>query len=363
MTFFVVASCVDPIHFDSPPPRDLIILDGAITDDEGPYVVRISRGLRLEADTMAMPVTGAKIVLHSNEGEVESLTEVEPGKYQTGGVIRGVVGNSYYIDLEMPDGATFASQPEEILPSGAVTNIRYQYEARVVKKFYGELPADVFNIFIDADNAAAGADSYVRWRFSGTYKVTTNPELHTTWLQGCCRFETPYPCSGFEVEPGPRGGAVLVKKRECTCCTCYVKDFESSPRLSDNEFAFGQEFRNLKVGEVPITRSTFFEKYRVEVEQMTVTKNAFDFFKVVRSQKDGAASLFQVPPGRVRGNIKPVNADYEIIGLFWGASINRKAIYIKESDLPYLMPADEIQFPCVEVFANSTTTKPDFWED
>lgn len=134
------------------------------------------------------------------------------------------------------------------------------------------------------------------------------------------------------------------------------------PRLSDTDLVVNGQFRNVKVAEVPITRATFFEKYRVEIEQMTISKNAFDFFKIIRAQKEGASNLFQPPPGKLTGNIRPVNADYEIVGLFWAASINRKDIYIHEADLPHPMAVDIITFPCTDVFRHSTTIKPDFWQ-
>lgn len=364
MLFLTVTACVDPIQFDAPPPGDVIIVDGSITDDPGPYVINIIRGVGLDADsTVKSLVTGAKIVLHSDKGESEAYTEVAAGKYETGGLIRGTVGSSYHITLEMPGGGTFKSQPEKILPSGRVTNIRYQYEARLIRKPTGDIPADVLNIFADADNAGASESSFVRWRFRGTYKTGTNPQLHQTWLQGCCTYPTPWPCSGYEVEPGPGGGSVLVKKRDCTCCTCYVKDYESSPHLSDNEAVSDGQFRNMKISEVPINRSTFFEKYRVEIEQMTISKNAFDFFKTIRTQKDGVSNLFQPPPGQLRGNIDAVNANYKIVGVFWAASINRNAIYITENDLPYRLPEDIKPYPCTDLFANSTTIKPDYWDE
>lgn len=363
VAFFAVSACVDPVYFDAPPPQNIVVVDGEINDDAGPYTVKILRGMALDADTSKVDyVSGAQIVLHSDVGETEEFHEVAEGIYQTGGTIRGTIGNSYYIDLRMPDGATFTSEPEKIMPAGEVTDIRFQFEPRIKKTTYGDLPADVFNIFIDAVSAATNKTSYVRWRFRGTYKTGTNPEYHKTYLSGFYYFKTPWPCSGWEVDPAD-GGGILTRKRDCTCCTCYVKDYDSTPRLSDNELVSGGEFNNVKVAEVPITRATFYEKYRVEIEQMTITQKAFDFFKIIRAQKDGASNLFQPPPGQLRGNINAVNADYQVIGLFWATSIKRKAIYITADDLPYRIARDTIVYPCTDIYANSTTIKPDYWDE
>ena len=363
--FLVVGACVDPIQFDAQPPGDIIVLEGNITPDPGPYVIKISRGLRLDSDsTINAPVTDASIVLHSDKGETESFAEIKPGEYSTAGVIRGTIGTTYHISLTMSDGATFESEPEMIRPSGAVTDIHFQYEARTVQKSFGPQPADVFNVFVDATAAPEDETSYVRWRFSGVYVVQTNPELHMLWLQGesGLKFLNPWPCSGYVVDPA-LGGGVLRQDSECTCCKCWIHQYETTPRLSDNDLVEGGEFRNVKVGEVPISRATFFEKYKVTVDQMALSKNAFDFFKIIRTQKEGAANLFQPPPGKITGNIKPVNANYKIVGLFWATSINTKSIYIGASNVPYKLPVDVIPLPCNSAYSNATNIKPVDWDE
>ena len=355
---FVVA-CVDPIGFNSDKPEEIIILDGSITTEPGPYTITISRALPLDSDsTTNMPVTGASIVLHNAGGDSESFTEIAPGKYSTGGVIRGSVGSTYHITMTMGDGAKFESQPETILPAGEVKDVRYQYEARTIAKEFGKVTADVFNIFVDAAAVLQTETSYVRWRFTGTYVTETSPELRMTWLQGFHRYADPWPCSGYEfVDPG-----IMVQKRPCTCCRCWVTEYEQMPRLSDSELVEGGSFNNVKVAEVPITRQSFFEKYKVTIDQLTISRNAFEFFKLIRSQKEGATNLFQPSPGKIIGNIASVDSNYQVIGLFWAASVNRKSIYISETDVPYALPYDPITYPC-DRLGNSTTQKPVDWND
>lgn len=360
----IAQACVDPIYFDAQVPRDIIVLEGSITSEPGPYVINLTRGLPLESDsTVNFPVAGASIVLHSDKGEAEKFNEVAAGKYSTGGSIRGTLGVTYYITLTMPDGATFQSEPETIRPSGEIEEIRFQYEPRTVQKSWGPQPADVFNIYVDANAAPSeGQPSFVRWRFTGTFVMETNPELHMRWLQGANRYMDPWPCSGYEVEPFAFGGYGLVWKRECTCCRCWITEHETIPRLSDNDLVMDGQFRNVKVAEVAVTRRTFYEKYKVTIDQMTLSKNAFDYFKIIRTQKDGATNLFQPPPGKLTGNIKPVNSNYEIIGLFWAASYYRKSIYIPNNVLPYVIARDIIPIPCDTDYANSTATQPSDWQ-
>jgi hypothetical protein len=133
--------------------------------------------------------------------------------------------------------------------------------------------------------------------------------------------------------------------------------------LSDVQLVSGGEFKNVKVGEVPISNNTFLEKYMVEVEQMSLSRNAFEFFKLIRAQKEGASSLFQPPSGEIRGNITPVNNNDPVVGLFWATSLRKKTTFILPTDIPYLLtPFEYITYPCYNAFDNASTTKPENWE-
>jgi hypothetical protein len=360
ITFLLLNACVDRIDFNVPPAQFQLVIEGMISDAPGPYIVKISQALSLDTDSSYRPpVQEAQVKLYDDEGNVEDLTETSPGVYMTGGLIQGQIGHDYHIRLETNDGNIFESEPDRINPGGEVESIRYSYEARTVQKTYGKIPADIFNIYVDA-NAGSGDENYVRWRFKGTFQVTTQPELRTLWLQGENRFKDPPPCSGYIVAPA-MGGGNLEKVTDCTCCTCWINQFESVPHLSDVQLVSDNEFRNIKVAEVPISNFTFGEKYLVQIEQMSLSKKSFEFFKLIRAQKEGAASLFQPPSGEIKGNIRSMNSTRAVVGIFWATSISQKSLFIPKSEVPYLLPPLEFPNACTNL-KNSSNSKPEFWE-
>jgi len=356
-------SCVESIDFEVPPAELQTVVEGMITDGPGPYTVKVSKGLSLDADSSAnTPIENLKIILYDDQGNVEDFTETSPGIYMTGGVIQGKIGHAYHITLETPDGKLFESEPDKINPVGKVDSIKFEYEARMVGNVSGfEVQKDVFNIFVDA-HAGNGDENYTRWRFNGTYKVFTLPELRMTKIRSYTPFKDPPPCSGYIVIGFVPAGK-LKKVADCTCCTCWVSHFEPVPQISDVQLINGNQFRNVKVAEVPINNATFYEKYLVEIEQMSLSRKAFEFFKLIRSQKEGASSLFQPRSGEIRGNIKPLNTNEPVIGLFWGTSITKKSMFIFRSDVPYpLTPINMDHDACSNIYPNSVTEKPEEWD-
>jgi hypothetical protein len=307
-------------------------------------------------------VEQAMIRLYDDSGNSEDFTEQSPGVYTTGGIIQGQVGHSYHIRVETSDGRIFESIPDRINPVGEVDTIRYEFEARTEELSFGVADADVFNIYVDSEAGTGNSEeNYVRWKFKGTYKVFSNPELHLAFLQ-VSTYLDPRPCSGYIVVPA-LGGGKLEKVGDCTCCICWVNQFEETPQLSDTQLISGGSFNDVKIAEVPINSSTFYEKYLVEVEQMSLSRTSFDFFRLIRGQKENASSLFQPPSGEIRGNIRAVNSDEHVIGIFWATAVRYKSLYIDRSAVPYTLPPIVfVPDACTSYYRNSTTTKPDVWQ-
>src|SRR5258708_1616854 len=135
VAFALLNACVDPISFEVPPAQSQIVVDGLISDGPGPYSVRLSRSLELNADSSSIrPVLGAKIKLHDDEGNIEDFTGTGTGVYTTGAIIQGQVGHAYYITIETSDGKTFESEPDRINAVGEVEQIRHEYEARTIER-------------------------------------------------------------------------------------------------------------------------------------------------------------------------------------------------------------------------------------
>lgn len=360
----LIMGCVEPIEFNVPPAESLMIIEGMISDQEGPYSVKLSRAISLDSDTLDVPpVTGASIRLHDDLGNIEDFEEVEEGLYQTRGAMKGEIGRSYHITVTTANGEVFESTPELIRLAGEVLEIRKEFKEDRQEGLFGEINKDHFNIYIDATQGP-DSDSYTRWFMKGTYEISTSPELRETiYHPGAVPLKEPRPCSGYTTAVHPSGvGTIIVKVGECKCCVCYVTDFEKSPQISDNLLAKDGVLNNVKIGQVAVNSATFMVKYMVTVQQMSLSREAFDFFKLINIQKEQASNIFQPSSGELIGNIKALNAETRVVGLFWATAINEKIAFIQREDVPYgIPPFPVVEESCLLAFRNSTTDKPEAW--
>lgn len=356
-------SCITPITFDLPSENIQLVVEGRITNEEPPYTVRVSQSFDLSSDTLiTTPEEQALVVLYDNQGNSEVLDEIDPGVYQTRGFIQGTVGRSYYIYIKTEGGAEFESEPEELRPVGEIKSIRHEYDERSRLEEFGLVRSDVFNIFLDADGGPLDAP-LIRWRLKATYEVVSFPELHEVWFPPFEPLRSPWPCSGYIIDEGPIfSGGTLRQVGECTCCKCWAIDYEDIPQLSDQFNVVNNNYQNILVGEVPITNNTFHRKVLVEVEQMSVSEVAFNFYRAIRSQKLGASDLFQPQIGQLQGNIRSLDPDNQVLGLFYAGAVDSEFTYLYREDVPYnITPITVRTLPCAEAFPNAVTEKPDRW--
>lgn len=355
----LLVSCIDRI--DIVVPSGLvkgIIVDGLITDQPGPYSVDIRYQTDIYTPLAAgLPFSAKKVELIEDTGKVEELEEISPGVYQTSYAgIQGTVGRIYLLRITGRDGSVFESTPERLNPVGEIDSIYFNFETR--KPVDG--PTEYgYRIFVDS-RSVPDPDAYVRWRFQGTYVVETRPRYHVG--DDGCSYD-PLPCSGYDKDNQ--------FFKQCTCCRCYVPQFEEQPKVSDNRLVKMGRFVGIEVGYVPVNYYTFYERYRVEVQQMSLSGTGFAFWNSVREQKEGVTSLFQPLGGEILTNLRVVKGEGNVSGLFTASALRTKQIYLDQATRKV-----DIQTPvdclgrvgpsgqsCLEKFANSSTTKPADWID
>lgn len=171
------------------------------------------------------------------------------------------------------------------------------------------------------------------------------------------RIPDPRPCSGYRMVNG-----LLTFVSTCTCCSCWVTEYSRSPDVGDVDF-YGGKVSRFKIAYIPATKDLFLSKYHVEVQQASISEDVYNYWKLVKVQKEGGSSLFQPTSAKIRGNLKCINDPAaEIFGLFSVSSVKSKSIFITKEDIPYkLLPIDTVTEDCRFGPYNSSIIKPDFW--
>lgn len=356
ITLVLGGSCIDPITLKVESEEGAIVVDGGIINTDGPYVVNLFRSVGVYSDLEKRPpVTGAVVYIIDEEGTKHKLRDNVAGIFVSDPSFKAEIGKAYYLRIEAFDKKIYESKPDVLKPIDDISNVYFEFEDKVDTDPTNPENNAGFNVYVDA-NIASGAD-YVRWSWNGVYETQTFPEKHTIRIDGNI-FPDPPPCSGYQVLNG-----VVTNVGPCYCCSCWVSEYSRSPEVGDVKF-YGGKVSKYKIAYIPATRELFLNKYRIEIEQSSISKEVYDYWKLVKIQKEGGSSLFQPTSAKIKGNLTCINdPTAEIFGLFTVSSVKKKSIFIDKKDIPYkLLPIDTLKNDCRFFVKNASNIKPDFWQ-
>jgi hypothetical protein len=255
----------------------------------------------------------------------------------------------------------------------------YEFE---VKKNREGVDEQGYRIYVDSSIPSTDS-TFMRWRFTGTYVVETLPQYKPKNTNTGCDY-VPLECSGWasvngELKEGYAYNPITFRYEyviglKCTCCRCWITPREHDPVVKSAHTQDNGRFSRLEVGYVPVNFYTFFEKYQVKVSQMSLSRNAYDFWLNISQQRQAINSLFQPVTGKVQTNFTENGNSTAVQGIFQASAIKTKIIYLDQNTHKVFItpPLDCFRPPrsgpmgesCLLGFPGSiaTTEQPEDWE-
>lgn len=109
--------------------EDILVVQGMITNSEGPYTVRLSKTIPFNDNEFSVnseetAVAGAEVIIRDDEGDFELLSEKEPGHYSTlVNGIKGRIGRTYSLFIRTKEGIMYQSRPRLLKPAPEITSL------------------------------------------------------------------------------------------------------------------------------------------------------------------------------------------------------------------------------------------------
>lgn len=349
--FFLLAimlSCItefDPeLHNDSPK----LVVDGAITNQPGPYLVRITYSAPYNNDKsiFGRSPADARVEIHDDVGTVEVLRYTSNGYFTSSATgIRGVAGRKYFISILLANGRRYESLPERMAPTTPIDSVYAEYE-ELTGIFSGN-----FKVYLDTSDPG-DEENFYRWNWA-------HYEIRTT-----CKVT-------YEPPPPGSGGLVAPRRVEWSCCdSCWtIARCEGCINISSDRLVNGRKIVKQYVTEVPFKYSTL-TPYFILVQQQSLTRTAYEFWNKARGQLSNSGGIFDTPPVPIQGNLFNVDDPEEQVLGYFGASAVRYRPYYLNMRIPGVPPNDHLPKegpkryckPCEESYL-TTGERPIGWKD
>lgn len=333
-------SCIDKLDFVDDTKEVQLVIYGLLTDTSERQVVTVSR-----TSALGIAPTGVK------DAEVSLLT-ASGGRFRyfSSGlgeyILEGfaaIEGESYAIEVVLED-KVYMSNYEKVPELLADEVISFEFDK---EPFRTEFPESVFTVFSEATLPNLADPIYLRWMVEETYFWPL------VYLPG----------TGFPPPPPP---------------PCFISDVIEPNRLSLFDGSGTSTRKGKFVLGKRLVDNSFLYPFFVSVKQLSINREAYEYWEKIRTVVNNQGSLFDIPPASVIGNISNVEDRNELVlGYFEVAKTKVTRIYTTREDVPFDLvdpclyipnkPENSYASECTSCEGRAqgrrwTNNAPDWWE-
>ncbi|WP_235295842.1 DUF4249 family protein [Portibacter marinus] len=326
------ASCIDQIPVNvKEDDSEYLIVQAALKDNEDQQIVNITSNSPDATDFQAnFPVNDALVyVLKDNSQRFDFRNVDDRGNY--GQTLSLNTGSFYQLVIEYK-GVRYESTHEELLEPVPVGELKTRVTNELVNNAAGNVvEREVINVLTDI-NLPVDEEIYLRYRIDGTYEYR---EIGTP----------------SNLNP----------------VTCYVDeiiDLNNLAIISNTGLEGGNIQNKLILTRAPDYRYSY--NYCMHISQDRISKEAYEFWRLVENEFNRTGDIFEAPPGIIRGNINETGpSDIGCIGVFSVAAVSTKDFHILPSAVnnprPRCQPFPAPPPTCTNclLLPKSTLTKPE----
>lgn len=350
--FSLFSSCITDFTPEVQSVRGILVVDGMITDGVSEF--RLSRSVGILDDLVGEEgIMNAEMVVERSDGVLFPAIHMDGGVYkiETGTLVPDL---EYRLTFSI-DGVRYESSFLKPMRTVGIDSISYQ-------KAGWEKPVTIHV----SSHAQDDQSPYYRWSYRETWEVTA--ALFATL--------------------GYMDGELISFDRNTAANTyyCWGRDSSKVMLLGDTKRLSENRVAQRKLFEIPSNDDRLSVLYHVEVSQMQLREEAYDYYQMMMDEIERTGGLFNmVMSAGDNGNIYNVSDPEEIvIGYVEVSNVITKSRYIPFSDnlyegrkeqcpvwtidipggsYPWITPTTYSTWRCVDCRTryNASKDKPSWW--
>jgi hypothetical protein len=301
---FSLFSCVDE-YWPKVLPKyeNALVVDGMLTNQSGPYEIRLSLSSNVNDPSLRL-FGGCEVSILDTNNFEEIFTEISRGVYVSSkNGIQGEIGNSYKLIIKTPGGKTYESEYETLVRPTEIEDISSELEFMPHPDFDRNITG--FRFFVSSETAVS-KENYFLWKLKSTYKFNANYRIRFLWDGRLHNFEN-----------------------SDSLYTCYLHQnvheiflFNTSELSIPKVVKYPLHFVDTETKALSI-------RYSLLVNQLSLSKRAYDYWQNIKSLYDEQGDLHSRLPFQIKGNIRNINNEEEpVLGYFMVAGISEKRIFM-----------------------------------
>jgi hypothetical protein len=360
----LLSSCIAQFIPEVDEDRELLVVEGLITNKAGINTIKLSKSLPLGRKNLAKPLKGCQVRITDDIGRNYTLKETLPGTYVTDpAMFKGIIGVSYTLHINTNtafNNLNFESIPMLMKPVPAIDSL--YYEKLTLKEGDGiSHPQEGCQIYLNTSDPQNNCRFY-RWEYSETWE-----------------FRLPY----------------TVPNK-----ICYITNNSGIINVKNTSVLAEDKINRYPLNYITNSTDRLKVKYSILVNQYSLNEDEFIYWEKLQTISEDIGGLYDVTPSAIPSNIVCINNPAEkVLGYFSVSSVESKRLFIKEyfwgqinlytncatdtvigrsalqnnniflwviedhtdEDPPWKVFSDKKG--CADCTTRGTTTKPPFWDE
>jgi hypothetical protein len=371
-------SCVEPIVPDlkESDTQNVMVVDGTITDEEGPFIVKLTTSVPVNELYSPKPVLDAEVRVFDDKGDDVQLFGDNNGIYEsTDKDLKGIPGNTYTLAITTIEGMQYMSTSVLMQEAPDIDSVYFEEVEHTRFEGNQTIGETWLNILLNTHDSE---DKTKYWHF----------EFEETWEVRMLSGQVP-------VYHDPLNGAAFTWENVAISGDkqiCWVTKPSSSVLIASTVNSPVNEINKFIVQSLGPDEDKLHIGYSILVKQSPISHELYDFWKELKDVNETVGGLYEKMPSQVFGNISCCNGTSKALGYFSALSVREKRIFINKTQhhihtvsaygeckyFDYVpMGAIPIYFGtiqktrtdvyshsdfCADCRAYGTNVKPDFWE-
>ncbi|WP_430965715.1 DUF4249 domain-containing protein [Spongiimicrobium sp. 2-473A-2-J] len=318
---FSFSACVDPVPPEFEFKDGLIFIDGLVSDRPDLTFVKVSES-SLDGNRYTNEfIFGASVLIRNVNTDATTVLVETGDRYLPPTDFTADPGDTFELQIILPDGRTFRSLPEEMTTAVPIVGMGANYDPELVFR-------DASDTFVPGHSVLAsfndppGEDNYYYWRFRSFEQLP--------FCQTCV--ESIFRNGRCETNSSAEG---LIRKPYYTyACDsrCWRIRFSETVEILSDEFVNGSFVEALPVGNALLYSK---EDVLIELQQFSLSPSAHRYFRVLRDILDNNGGFNAPPPAALVGNMFAVdNTEEFVLGRFTAAAASVSHLFIDRTAIP-----------------------------
>jgi hypothetical protein len=303
------AACKDrydiPLH-DSD--QSLLVVEGFLALGADTTIITLSRTAKVNEAIKFSPVLKANLTVEGKSGSAIPLQETGGGKYFSK-QLGLVAGNEYRLRIQTSDNKVYLSDYIVAKQTPELDSVSWRKENN--------------NMVIYANtHDANNSTKYYKWDYDETWEIRSH-------------YAATYEYTG---------GTTIVYAPFLFNYRCWKYDGSKTINVGSSAHLSSDVISEAPIQLIPAGSEKLSVRYSILVRQQSLTREAYDYFQLMKKNTESIGSIFDPLPSELKGNIHCISNPGEgVIGYLTASSITRKRIFITSIEANWKFTEDCLQ--------------------